>query len=629
MSTCLAVFGLVTRLAWAQPDWAASRLPASTELYLETRPQLHLSSGPPLLQRLERSPLLRVVSGWLPVQPEQRRELASLLSWDGRLVLALCREGSVSPFQVYYEAHQRRDRVRQLRYEAEMAFVGVNQYRKYQKKFPPNVAALQAKGYYNGEVPDGAELTLQREGKRVTVVGHWQGDEVRWPDPDWDGESLRPMLPGVLAAVGVSDTEALKTRLQQWDEQFEQLAFEGDHWTVAWDQVLKIQIYVRPDWVVLTNAPGVAQAFLSSSPSPSSLASNPRFAEQCRRIRDQHSELLAFADVQDVLTTTPALPAEATQRVLFRSVGAASGRRLEGRLLTIHQEAFLQWDGGGTPLLSPLSAVPLASRVPQDCEQVAWFNVSALVRQADRLGGEVPLLGSAFQHFWSMLEQRLGTPLERKALAKGARIYAYREAVDVYARELQALAAMFGPLLGAPVPDSTGDAGAPVLLVLETDDASLARQMHETVNASLGENPVRRTVEGVSYLARSDGGRAVATLDTTEIVASGYTERLLPAVANAYVGRAPGLAATPAFQRFEEGRQGELLFYYHTKVDRHTSLLKWIFLQLGSDFRPEAEAIGRLKDAHVSAEVVSGGIRLRGETYSDGVAPPARRMENE
>jgi hypothetical protein len=235
---------------------------------------------------------------------------------------------------------------------------------------------------------------------------------------------------------------------------------------------------------------------------------------------------------------------------------------------------------------------------------------------------------------WAELEKALGFPVPREALGKGAEVFLYTEAVDSYAAQLEMLIEMLQGFmsLGEEEESETPDFGPtkiPVLAVVEVADKALNQKIQDKLKDVLGSERSSQKHEGVSYLLSKDGRCAWAASATAQFWANGYTDRLLPQVFRAHQGQAPNLTTLPSYQLFNAGRQGELLAYVHAKADREYSLIKALLLHLGSDFRAEAEILGRLRDTYMSVEVVPGGIRLRSSLYSEGVQAPQSKQEEE
>lgn len=616
--------------------WGQRFLPASTEFYLELEPQLQLSQGPTVSERLRRSPLFRVITGALKMTPAQQGELASLPYWNGRFLFALVREGDLSPFERYSRAEEKARKLKDMRYAAEMAFEAVNEYRRTRKRFPARIEDLTA--FDRELIPAGARFELRREGKKMSVRGELpiQGQEPMiavWPD-----SQPAPASPsmaetgGMLIGLGCPDSQRLNAWLQRWDPDWEELAVEGDHWKVTIEQV-DFHLVLHRNWIYLSNREELIRSFRAPSENTNSqsLLLNPRFQEQARRLQHPETELWGFVDIQDILQTSPTLCSSqglAVEKILVRSVGVTSGATLDpGQGLEIVSRGFLQWDGVQNVTLGPAAASALGTRVPAGVEAVSWIDVPGWVRTADRLSGEFSGVSEAFAEAWKEAEERLGVKVPREALAAGCQIYLYTEAVDTYASQLEMLIQLVGGYLGeagASLEEAMAfhASKVPVLVVAEFANGELAAQAQQRCKARLGANATSRTVEGVRYSLSEDGRCGSASSGTTQFWANGFTERLLPRVYSAYLGQGPVLSGSASYQRFMASREGELLAYQHAKVDREFSLLKALLLYLGSDFRPEAEILGRLRDAHTSLEVVAGGLFFRSTLYSEGVTPP-------
>jgi len=633
----LAGLWLGLTLVGSAQDWSVSRLPSSTQVYLESRPRLQLNPGPSLGERLRRSPLFRVFAEATGLDLNKPDELATFPYLDGRVVVAITRQSERSFFEAAYQIDRNQRQVNDLRYAAQMAFEGVNLYRKYQKKFPQTIQDLSTREYFDEAlVPEGAKLEIRRQGKTVTVVAS-QGDvTVTWPDAEPRPTPALQEMGGMLFGLGCPDTTALQHFLQKWDSELEELEAEADHWKWTFEGQ-SMHLYAQRGWVLLVTHPGLAEPFLRPVPLPGggTLENNPRLVQQFKRLNTADTEFWAFVDVEDILRSSPGLcqaSGLAADKILMRSLALTSGARLDsaGRI-EVEARGFLQWDGVQNVTLGPAEASLMAQKIPAGVETVYWVDLPGAIRLLDRITGEFPGVQEKVQTAWSEWENRLGFPIPRPSLGSGAQFFLYGEVVDSYAQQLEMIIKLakgyFSGDLTPEVPDFKLSR-LPLVGVLELSDNELAKKFDGFFRNRLGSSVNRKTVENVSYSQSPDGRDSWIGLPNTHFWANGHTQRLLPRIFNAYQGKTPNLAGLPSYQRFARGRQGELLLYLHHKVDREYSLIKGLLLYLGSDFRPEAESLGELKDMHTAIEVVPGGLQFRSEIYGRGVeAPPAIKAE--
>ncbi|MBS2038100.1 hypothetical protein JST97_24150 [bacterium] len=632
-------------VAWAQPEprWAAQRLPASTEVYLEYQPRLQLNTeGPPLAERLRRSPLFRVLVGLMKSNVSEASQLTEMMDsfpfLDGRAMLAVVRQDEFSPFEGMYRRETADKHRRQLKYAVDSAFEGVNLYRRYQKKFPQKIDDLIAKEHFSAsDIPEGALLELKRQGKNISVVGRWQVDgrtlEFHAPGKSPEDPAPLPLNGGFVVGLGCPDAARFNNWVARWDAESEELSADGDHWKLKLDGQ-DFLLYFNGGWAYLTNQASLVEPLLApAAPAGERLTANPRFAAQARQLQAADTDFWIFADVQDVLRTSPQLCAQAgwsSEQILVRSLGITSGTRLDhlGQL-EIQSCGFVQWDGVQNVTLGPSAAADLAQHAPPATETVYWFDLSGWLRLMDRISGEFSGSREMMAKGWTELERYLGFSLARESLGTGAQLFVYGEVIDTYANTLEKLIRMVQGYLGASASDSQewmkfSLSKVPVVAVLEVANPELAGRVQTRLKQRLGASPTTRQVEGVTYSLSEDGRCGWTSSNTTQFWANGYTERLLPRIYKAYTGQGRRLAEVPSYQLFQQGRQGELLLYCHHMIDRDYAFVKGFLLCLGSDFRPEAEILGHLRDSHISLEVVPSGLRLRVNMYSEGaVAPPA------
>lgn len=631
-------------VAFAQPDpkWAAQRLPASTQVYLEYQPRLQLNTeGPPLAERLRRSPLFRVLVGLmksnLPETSQVGEIMGSFPFLDGRILLAVVRDGEFSPFEELYRVEMAAKHRRQLRYAVDSAYEGVNLYRRYQKKFPSKVDDLIAKEHLSAaDIPEGAFLELKRQGKSISVVGRWQVDgrtlELHAPGKSPEEAQLPPMSGGFVLALGCPDAARFNNWVARWDAEDEDLSADGDHWKLRVDGDDYL-IYFNGGWAYLSNqASLVAPLLAASPPAGERLTGNPRFAEQARQLQARDTEMWVFADVQDMLRTSPQLCVQSgwsSEQILLRSIGITSGSSLDGLgQLEIQARGFVQWDGVQNVTLGPAAAADLAQHVPPAAETVYWFDLAGWLRLTDRVSGEFTGSRELIAKGWTELERQLGFSLARESLSAGAQLYVYGEVIDAYANTLEKFVQLIQGYFGA----SAGDpeeimkftlSKVPVVAVLEIANPELAGRLQSRFKERLGAGATSRQVEGVSYTMSEDKRCGWTSSNTTQFWANGYTERLLPRIYKTYLGQAHNLGEVASYQLFQQDRQGELLLYAHHMVDGEYAFVKGLLLLFGSDFRPEAEIFGHLRDSHMRLEVVPGGLRMRVGLYSEGAKHPA------
>ncbi len=644
---CLAL--ALPAFSQAEPKWAAQRLPASTEFYLEYQPRLQLNSeGPPLAERLRRSPLFRVVMNLIHSNASEGSQVEEMMRsfpfWDGRFMLAVARQGELSPFEGMYRIEQAARHRRQLRYAVDQAWEGVNLYRRYQKKFPKSIDEIIAQEHLSAsDIPEGAFLELKRQGKAISVVGRWQIDgrslEMHAPGTSPAEAELPPASGGFVVAVGCPDSARFNNWVSRWDAESEELSADGDHWKMRVDGD-DYFLYFQQGQVYVTNQAALVAPLLDTRPVAENLTANPRFAEQYRQLRADDTEAWVFADVQDMLRTSPQLCAQSgwsAEQILLRSIGFASGGHLNGTgQLELQTRGFVQWDGVQNVTLGPPAALELARHVPPAAESMYWLDVAGAIRLLDRISGEFTGSREIIAKGWTELEKHLGFSLSRESLAAGTQLYVYSEAIDTYANTFEQFIRLIQGYLGSGTPDVAEmlefkASKAPVVAVLEMTNPDLAARIQTRLKERLGAGARSRQVENVNYTQSEDGRCGWTSSNTTQFWANGYTERLLPRIFKAYAGNGDSLADTASYQLFQQDRQGEQILYAHNMVDREYSLVKGLLLFLGSDFRPEAEAFGHLRDAHVRLEVVPGGLRMRAGVYSESAAPPppSRPVEEE
>lgn len=655
---CLAVSASLSLNLSATPGpalpegFSAHLLPSTTQLYVELNPKVSLHEGEPVLARLRRSPLLRVLGRAAKMAGVELDDWTALPVLNGRVLLALTRTGSLSPFEHMERLRQARERLSELRGAAEAAFEGINQYRRYQKKFPRSVEDLATHGYFEPEmIPVGAQLQLQRRGSQMSVVARQEvaGEgtlEVVWPSSQATPPAAVPDWGGLMVALGCGDHGHVAKWLDKLDPELDFLAREGDHWRL--DSALgAFEVVLARNWIVICNRGELTNALLTSTPPPTSLASNPRFAAHLPRFAAA-SELLGFFDLQDFATSSPGLASRASfdpERSGLRSVSMHSWSALDGqRRLQAHGEMFLHWEG-----LSPVvsSQAEGARGIPESCESVYWVDLGASLQLVEQVANRFNGLPQMLEMSWAQVEALFSSALSRKSLAEGGQATFYSESIDSLAMQLEMLLDIFQTYAelgktedGPPAPP--GWTQFPMVVAFQLHNKEANDAVVEHLEKMLGEARSLR-VEGVESRVGMQERCSLTVLKSTPpprklegeeadtpapppapplvIWSNGSTQRLVPPVLKVQRGQLAALDQLGSYRRFQQQSAGTPLALLHLKSDKDYALIKALLLMLGSDFRPEAEVYGRIRDGYAALEQVPNGLLLRSSLFSEGEQP--------
>ena len=126
-------------------------------------------------------------------------------------------------------------------------------------------------------------------------------------------------------------------------------------------------------------------------------------------------------------------------------------------------------------------------------------------------------------------------------------------------------------------------------------------------------DPTTESVYGVDVVTSQDGTFSYAIDGDWMYISGGRTVRLMRHMLEAAHGRKETLGSIDSWSRFKTSGRGRLLMFGHQKVDPIYSLVKGALLFLGSDFRPIATELGKLRDYHSMGTLVPDGVLVVGE----------------
>jgi hypothetical protein len=129
----------------------------------------------------------------------------------------------------------------------------------------------------------------------------------------------------------------------------------------------------------------------------------------------------------------------------------------------------------------------------------------------------------------------------------------------------------------------------------------------------MGETTTTRSVYGVEITTSQDGRVAYAFDGDWFYLSGARTVRLAEYMLAAAHGRKETLGSIDSWSRFTTQSRGRLLAFGHQKVDPFYSILKGFILLLGSEFRPLAVELGKLRDYHSVITAVPDGFLITGE----------------
>ena len=152
----------------------------------------------------------------------------------------------------------------------------------------------------------------------------------------------------------------------------------------------------------------------------------------------------------------------------------------------------------------------------------------------------------------------------------------------------------------------------PVTLAAQIPLETNRSAVMELLEPYLGD-PSSKTLYGVEVTTSADRVFSYAVDGDWFYLSGGRTDRLMRHMLEAAHGRKETLGTIDSFSRFVMSGRGRLIGFGHQKVDPIYSMVKGFLLFLGSDFRPLATELGKLRDYHSLGTVVPDGLLMVGE----------------
>ena len=304
---------------------------------------------------------------------------------------------------------------------------------------------------------------------------------------------------------------------------------------------------------------------------------------------------------------------------VFMGIEAPEGSRLQ---------AFLQETAAESPEQSIVT-----SNIPWDVSNVLALDFGTTKALVDSVVAMFPEAASQMDMGEDVMLGMFGLDAQAgvEGLIGGNALVVF-ERVDIFATGIEAALDMEMPSPD-PVEESEGDSeesdGDSEEVEVEASQpgplaympATLAAQVPIENNREaaltmlqpyLGD-PTTEAFYGVDVVTSQDGTFSYAVDGDWMYVSGGRTVRLMRHMLEAAHGRKETLGSIDSWSRFKTSGRGRLLMFGHQKVDPIYSLVKGALLFLGSDFRPLATELGKLRDYHSMGTLVPDGVLLVGE----------------
>lgn len=592
--------------------------------------------------------VLRSVEEWTSIRLE--RDLLSW--WQGNLQFGLVRTGAVSPLNLLYRKSQGTPEYDEVLDELRNLGAALDSYKLDRKKLPKTLAELVPE--YVESLPEdtGVTYVYTAEGGLWTVRAELAADSpaarqgkppVNSEKDGLDSETLPQLDPiGLVVAFDAYAPAEAQKVLNRLDGVLTCLEATGDgRWKVAWEDVPPLFLSVQEGWLVASDDPNLLPRALAAL----DLSANPRNSFQIQTL-PAAAELYAFLDIQESVAHSPDLTTSSRATLApLRSLGITSLGKGEPIPAQVELRAFLQLEESALAEFGNVTAPsPLMSRVNWDISELVVVDLAQVYRLLERAADAHPAVGVFLTTVLAEAQRTLGMELSRDLLRNGSyRLLVTYERIDIFARFLE----MFGdvkdalgrrsrePLVSqveppaeeqpspSPSPEATPEPilqELPMMAGLEIGPGPLQDALWKGLLEALGPRPKFYRTAGETRVETSADGRiAVARQGNLLLCAGGGSSRLIDRILA--TAEPTSVAALDSYRQFKEGLTGQELVLVHAKVDWLYSLVKGFLLLAGSDFRPEATALGLWRDVYGALNLESQGVRFSAVLYSTEQVP--------
>lgn len=629
------------------------------------------------LHRLRALPWIRDGLGELEKALEIKLE-GDFLDWmDGRVVLAVVRTDDRSPFH-HLLGGEAEDPQRDIQFNLQTIYNAIEMYQLDKSNLPPDLeslvpdylAALPAR-------PEGVTYRLEPRDGGWIVTTTFQGA----PGPTIDHENnLTPELAAegfphlnLVVAFRASDAARAKRAMGRLLPRLTNLPgitveeVPAGGWDVS-TLLFALAVRQSPHWLVFTDNPALAEPSLASLEGEApSLTSNPRW-QGIREHLPGSFRNWVFVDVSGIVTHWPGLKME--DRVLqqaLESVQAIAGTTSYSKDVVV-SDFFVRIDAPQDHPLGQLLAAPgptelsLLRQAPWSTAYISVLDLNQsydLVKRAAAINNDT---NNAFQSMLMATDEALGLSFENDILphSTGEIAITYEQLDVLYAAILQEWRRYTAPPVeipepsepetteseappppgwvpeGEPPPEPMEDesdreevvqetpvnlAEMPYTVVIGLRPGPARDEIFSRLKAKLGSKVRLEPHAGADILITADDQVAYAIYGNYLIVSTGGSHRLLRNTLDAMTGQVATLSRLNSYREFNGATRGRVLAAAHQKVDDIYSILKGVILLAGAEFRPEATALGRWRDAYSLLTIEEGGFRLRFGVYATEQIP--------
>lgn len=556
-------------------------------------------------------------------------------TFEGTFVAAIVsRDGS--SLTAYSEDRDARRDWSSMQSELESLVQDLRSHAETEGEYPADLPKfLEEVRYYEPYLPDGADYNYQRlnDGKdfRITAVFE-KGSKLETLGPapiysssetDRNLEPTAPPIPlNIMMAAKVQNTKQLKAMLSRMFG-----APKDGFWRTEKAEGLSLHITLRGEWLVasdqISNLGGFLDTLNGVKPGWSS---NSRFEAVARNL-DEDSPFLFFVDTPKILASGDMPPQPEAQRLisLVGPIGYSVAAYGEGQYRI---EAFVGVDAPeGSELKTFLTSSKSHGATPVTVGNIPWdvSNVFAL-----DYGSNKELLDSVlalFPEFSNQIDMgqdvamgMLGLDAEAglDRLFTGPVIVSF-ERIDVITNAIETVMGVVeDKKFGAGDTEEEGKKEnpfgyVPATFAFQVPVANNRGAAERLLAPYMGDDISTEELYGVEIRTSEDGRLAYAIDGDWMYISGGRTDRLMVHMLEAAHGRKETLGSIDSWSRFTVGTRGRLLAFGHQKVDAVYSIVMGLLLFMGSDYRPAAEEVGKLRDYHSVMTAVPDGLMLVGE----------------
>lgn len=599
------------------------------------------------------------------------------LDWmDGRVVLAVVRTDDRSPLHhLFAETPESAECT--IAFNLQTLHNGVAMYQLEKSKLPPDLESLVPE-YIAGlpEEPSGVIYRIEPGAEGAwSIQTTYQGA----PGPSINSENeLTPELDvtmgetprlNLILAFRVDDFERARlalSRLLPRLANFPGISVEqagNSGWDVA-TPPLSLAARLSPHWLVLTDNSSLAEPGLQSLEGQApSLTSNPRFEEALSHLPERFRNYF-FVDVAGILGHWPGLKMDdpVLQQALesVQSVAGTTSYRAD----QVVSEFFVRLTPPAEHPLGQLLSDPgpteltLLRQAPWSTAYISVIDLGKsydLVKRAASVNSDTEKI---FNDVLGAAETSLGLSLEKDLLpnSTGEIAICYEQLDVLFAAIVREWRELTGPpeelervdgqeqpspspspapgwIPEGPPPPEAGErekppnevdldmASLPYTIIIGLRPGPARQDIMVRLRERLGSKVRLEPHAGVDVFYTADDQVAYAIQGNYLMVSTGGSYRLMLATLDSMTGRVSPLSRLSSYQTFIEGTEGRVLAAGHQKVDDVYSLLKGMILLSGAEFRAEATALGRWRDAYSILTIEPGGIRLRFSVYATEQIP--------